>query len=71
MQQLEKGTDVNLDDIHAALERRDKIDTERDVSPLKVAEDAIYIHTDDKTIDDVVEVIVQHLETWNELHRMA
>jgi len=41
------------------IERRDKEDMERENSPLKIAEDAIYIDTTDLTIEEQVEKIYQ------------
>jgi cytidylate kinase len=36
-----KGVNVPIDEVRMNLEVRDKIDTERDVSPLRKAEDAV------------------------------
>lgn len=61
---IERGEDVDYEEISAALARRDKIDTERTVSPLKIPDDAIYILTDGMTIEETVDEIGQHLEMW-------
>lgn len=56
--------DASLDEIIQALARRDKIDTERAVSPLKRSDDAIYLLTDGRTIDETVDIIIQTIEAW-------
>jgi len=44
-----------------ALEARDKADTERTISPLEPAPDAVLIDTTGRSIDDVVDEIVQRV----------
>lgn len=63
-QQLTRGAEADYDAIHTALQRRDRIDSERTVSPLRVAPDAIYIDTDNKSIEETVDEIAQRLEKW-------
>jgi len=50
------------DEVHdwvaADLARRDKLDSTREASPMKQAEDALVIDTSDRTVDDIVDVIV-------------
>jgi cytidylate kinase len=45
----------------AEIERRDAADSSRDVAPLRQATGALVIDTDELSVDDVVEVIVQRL----------
>ncbi|MFZ3070454.1 MAG: (d)CMP kinase [Anaerolineaceae bacterium] len=52
-----RGNQVNLDEIIASLERRDKIDSTRKFAPLKVADDAVVINTDNLTILEVLDAI--------------
>ncbi|MDR1773560.1 MAG: (d)CMP kinase [Clostridioides sp.] len=54
----EKGFDVNLDEIIKEIEERDLVDKTRKVSPLIKPVDAIEIDTTGKTIDDIVEYII-------------
>lgn len=61
---LEKGQQVELNDIETGLRQRDDIDSQREVSPLRRAEQAIYIDTDNKTIDEVVNEIAEKLLMW-------
>ncbi len=53
------GMAVTLRQALADLERRDRIDSERAVTPLTIAEGAVVINTDDLTIPEVVEKIVR------------
>ncbi len=53
------GEHPSIDALLADLERRDGIDSSRDVSPLTAANGAVIIKTDDLTIDQVVERILE------------
>ena len=50
----EKGISVNLSGLIEELRERDKRDQERVHAPLRPADDAIIIDTDQLTIDEVV-----------------
>ncbi len=52
-----KGEAVSLKEIEEDIRQRDKRDEEREVSPLKQAEDAYLLDSSDMTIDEVVETI--------------
>jgi len=54
----EKGFPSNLEKLKEEIALRDKIDSEREVAPLKKADDAIEIDTTSLTIPDVVEKIM-------------
>ncbi len=43
------------------VETRDRVDTERAVAPLRPAHDAVVIDTDNLIVDEVVDLIVQHV----------
>ncbi len=51
---VEKGEDVTLEETIKALETRDYRDKNREVSPLVLVEDAIYIDTSDLTYEEVL-----------------
>lgn len=51
----EKGHDVDLEQLEKEIEERDKRDATRDIAPLKMAEDAILLNTDDLSIEEMVE----------------
>lgn len=53
-----RGLQTTLDDVLADLRRRDRLDSERAVAPLRPAEDAIQIDTDPLTVEDVVQRIL-------------
>jgi CMP/dCMP kinase len=54
----DREVNVNLSDLMDDLRKRDKRDQERVVAPLKPAEDAICIDTDNLTLEQVVERIL-------------
>lgn len=64
-QNLEKGMDCTYDEILAGIKERHILETTREISPLRQAEDAIYIDTTELTIDEVVEKIIQVIEGCN------
>ena len=53
----EKGVSCDLDKIEEDIIARDKQDMNREISPLKQAEDAILVDSSDMAIDEVVEAI--------------
>ncbi|WP_188206032.1 (d)CMP kinase [Alkalibacillus aidingensis] len=55
---LDQGMDSNLEQLKQEIERRDKIDSEREMAPLTKAQDAIEIDTTSLTIDKVVDKIL-------------
>ncbi len=52
------GRDVSIDAVRAEIEARDARDRGRAVAPLRCADDATVIDTTDRTIDAIVETIV-------------
>jgi cytidylate kinase len=54
---LEKGREIDYDTTLAELKRRDEIDINRTISPLKPAADAIIINTEDLSLEQVVDKI--------------
>ena len=55
----EKGTVCNLDEIQKDIEERDQRDMNREISPLRQAEDAVLDDSSDLTIQQVVDRILQ------------
>ena len=53
---------IEIDDIKKDLIQRDKIDSNRALSPLKRAEDAIMIDTSNCTIDEQVDKIYNYIK---------
>lgn len=56
----EKGVPCIFEEIAKDIEDRDYRDMNRDVAPLKQAEDAIYIDSSEMSIDEVVTEILKH-----------
>ena len=56
---LEKGIESNLDEIEAAIVARDYQDMNREVSPLKKADDAVVLDTSDLTIQEAVDAVME------------
>lgn len=52
---LERGENTSLEIVLADLKRRDEIDTHRPISPLKPAEDAIIIDTENFSLEQVID----------------
>ena len=57
-QNIERGMTGDYDKIYEAIIARDKADTQREVSPLAAAWDAVTIDTTNLDIDEVIEAIV-------------
>lgn len=53
-----KGTNCDLCEIKADIEKRDEQDMNRAIAPLRQAEDAVYLDSSDMTIDQVTSKIV-------------
>lgn len=58
---IEKGLEVNFEDIKNDLIRRDDYDSHREVDPLVKASDAIGVNTDDKNIEETVELMLSYI----------
>jgi len=58
----EKGIDANIEQITKDIQERDRRDSERTTSPLKAAEDALYIDSSNLTIDEVIAKVLKLAE---------
>lgn len=58
LEQKERGVESDLAQIESDIIARDEQDMNREIAPLKQAEDAIYLDTSDMTIEEVVTKIV-------------
>ncbi|MBP1933478.1 (d)CMP kinase [Ammoniphilus resinae] len=56
---LEKGHDANLADLQLEIQLRDKTDSDREVAPLRCAEDATILDSTGMTIEQVVSRIIE------------
>lgn len=55
------GRGGDLERVREEMERRDRADSERDIAPLVCPEGALYVDTTGKTIEEVVEVLENHV----------
>ncbi|MFC1922373.1 (d)CMP kinase [Chloroflexota bacterium] len=62
-EQLQRGESVDFESILSMLGERDRIDSTREVAPLKIAEDAVVIDSDELSIQEVFEKIKQLSES--------
>ena len=58
-------TQQSYEEVLADLIRRDKLDSERAISPLRPADDAIMVDTTNLTLDQVVDKLFQHCREKN------
>ena len=58
----EKGTECNLDTIEKEIIERDERDMNREIAPLKQAEDAVYLDTSDMSIEEVKDKIIEIID---------
>ena len=58
LEQKERGVESDLAQIERDIIARDEQDMNREIAPLKQADDAIYLDTSDMTIEEVVTKIV-------------
>lgn len=59
---IAKGEPVNLISVEEDISNRDRQDRERIISPLVIPEGAFVIDTTDKSIDEIVEIVVRAIE---------
>ena len=62
---VEKGVEADFDKIEEDIIIRDRQDMEREIAPLKQAEDAVLVDSSDMTIEEVVDAIVAEFEKVN------
>jgi cytidylate kinase len=56
-----RGGNTPYEEILSSMKRRDKIDASRDIAPMKPAEDAVIVNTDNLSIEDVFNQIIAML----------
>lgn len=57
-QNQEKGIEGTYEEILESIKQRNILETQREIAPLRQADDAIYIDSSNLTIEEVVEKIV-------------
>ncbi len=58
LEMKEKGQDVDLEDLKQRIAQRDHLDETREISPLRCAEDAVYLDSTQLSIDQVTDQII-------------
>lgn len=61
-ERLDRGELPDFDEILLSIQERDRIDSSREVAPLRPAKDAVTIDSDNMAIDDVVRTAIDLLE---------
>lgn len=59
---LENGTDISLGEVKENIAKRDKIDSGRDVSPLRKADDAVEIDTTNMAVPEEIDKMLDLIE---------
>ena len=62
---VDRGIEINFNDVLRDLEERDRRDTQRTISPLRVAKDAIVIDTTNDTVNETVDKTINKLKEKN------
>ncbi|MEN6481360.1 MAG: (d)CMP kinase [Anaerolineaceae bacterium] len=57
-----RGEDCNYDKILESMQKRDQIDSTREVAPLRAAEDAIRIDSDQMSVEDVLNFMLKVIQ---------
>lgn len=61
----ERGIKTSFDEVLKDIQERDRQDTQRSASPLRIAEDAVVIDTTNETIDQTVDKVIEKLKEKN------
>lgn len=70
-QNLEKGISITFEECKENIRARDELDVNKEISPLKKADDAISIDTTNLTIEEVVEIVSKHIEKKKKLNKIV
>ncbi|GAA4662801.1 (d)CMP kinase [Gordonia humi] len=62
-QNVAAGRESILDEVLESVNRRDHLDSTREASPLRPADDAVHVDTSDMTLDDVLDTLTELVET--------
>jgi len=64
LEERARALDADYGTVLASMRRRDEIDSHREVSPLRAAEDAVVVDTTELSIEEVLAEIEQLVEGW-------
>lgn len=59
---LEKGIAITFEEVKENIIKRDRIDSGREASPLRVAENAIEVDTSNLTVDEEFEILLENIK---------
>ena len=59
---LDKGVVITLEEVKENIRKRDRIDSGREASPLRVAENAIEVDTSNLTVDEEFEILIENIK---------
>lgn len=59
---LEKGIDIDIEEVKENLKKRDKIDSGRATSPLRKAENAIEVDTSNISVEEEFEILIENIK---------
>ena len=62
-QDIEKGIDITYEEVLESIKERNRLETERDIAPFIKAEDAIVVDTTKYTIEEVVEKVLEIVDS--------
>ena len=62
---IKKYVDIKLEEIESEIQQRDDLDSSRETSPLKPANDAVHIDTSHLSIEEQVEQVLKLVESYN------
>jgi len=65
-QNEERGIHIDLDELKKQIEKRDENDKNKAFGPLKVADGSLFIDTSDRSIAEIVELILEHIRKQDE-----
>ena len=57
-----KGIDITYDEVLSEIKKRDFQDENREIAPLKPADDAVIIDTSDKTLSESIDYVVSFIK---------
>jgi len=58
---LQKGHDIDLAEVESTMKKRDQNDSTRTLAPLRPAQDAVHIDSSTLGVDEVVDVVLDHI----------
>ena len=59
---MQRGEVADYDQILSSMKKRDNIDSHRRIAPLKPADDAVVIDSDNRTIEEVLAIVFHHYQ---------